>query len=312
LHLTTFLTAVELMGASAAAERARRDFARARHGTDAVLVVAEPGLDAHAVARAIHEGGTRCREPFAAIDCAEPATVLEPQIFGDRAAGHGTGQGTLLLANIDELPMPLQSRLARALRDGRLNGEAPDGGAPFDARVMAAMRGNPEAAVHEGTLRRELSVRFALRLELPALRQRPADIPMLVGCLAGDAATGAGVPVPAFTREALTLLAALPWRRNFDELREVLDLLVLGAVGGSVRLEDVLERVPIEPVAAGHVGPTSLREARLTFERRYIASVLSRHRGRMDDAARSLGLQRTNLYRKVRQLGIGSSKAKAQ
>ena len=153
--------------------------------------------------------------------------------------------------------------------------------------------------------------RFNLRLELPPLRQRAADIPMLIGCLVGDAAATARVPVPTFSREALTLLAALPWRRNFHELREVLEVLVLAVVGSAVRLEDVLDHVALEPVVWSQASATNLREARLSFERHYIAKVLNRHRGRMDDAARSLGMQRTNLYRKVRQLGIGLAEDQA-
>ena len=116
--------------------------------------------------------------------------------------------------------------------------------------------------------------------------------------------------MPSFSREALALLAALPWRRNFEELREVLDVLVLVAEGGAIQLDDVLAHVPIERLWARPPGTESLREARHHFEREYISAVLSRHRGRMDEAARTLGVQRTNLYRKVRQLGIGRARLK--
>jgi DNA-binding NtrC family response regulator len=133
---------------------------------------------------------------------------------------------------------------------------------------------------------------------------------MLIGCLVGEPASAAGIPVPSFSREALTLLASLPWRGNLDELREALDVLVRAAVGGTVRLEDVLEQIPIEPLGPGQTATRSLREARLSFERHYIASVLSRHRGRMADAAKTLGMQRTNLYRKARQLGIASTRTR--
>ena len=128
--------------------------------------------------------------------------------------------------------------------------------------------------------------------------------------MAADAAAASGVDVPAFSREALALLSALPWRRNLEELREVLDVLVLVAERATIQLDDVLEHVPIERLWTRPPGATSLREARNDFEREYIAAVLSRHRGRMDEAARTLGVQRTNLYRKVRQLGIGRTRSK--
>ncbi|RPI53464.1 MAG: sigma-54-dependent Fis family transcriptional regulator [Acidobacteria bacterium] len=266
-----------------------------------MAIVAEPGLDAPAVARAIHEAGARRDGPFVLIDCALPdAAALEQQIFSTAAR-----RGTLALVNVDGLPGPLQARLARVLRDGQIDPDASGAGTAFDVRAIAAVSSEPDDAIQEGVLRRDLWTRFSLRLDLPPLRQRSADIPMLVGCLVGDAADSARVPVPRFSREALILLGALPWRRNFDELREVLEVLVRAVIGGAVRLEDVLDHVALEPVVWSQGSPTNLREARLSFERHYIARVLSRHRGRMEDAARSLGMQRTNLYRKVRQLGLG-------
>ncbi len=293
-------TLVELLGGSAATERARDAFRRAAATVDPAAIVAEPGLDVRAVARAIHDAGARRHGAFAIVDCAiADAAALERQIF---SAPH---QGTLALVNIDELPAPLQARLARALRDGQIDVDASGSGVTYDVRVLAAVCGEPDEAIQEGMLRRDLWTRFNLRLDVPPLRQRSADIPLLVGCLVGDAAASARLPVPRFSREALLLLSALPWRRNFDELREVLDVLVRAVVGGVVGLEEVLDHVPLEPVAWSQGNLTNLRDARLSFERHYIAKVLSRHRGRMEDAARSLGMQRTNLYRKVRQLGIG-------
>jgi DNA-binding NtrC family response regulator len=282
-------------------QRARGNLNRASSGVDAVLVVAEPGLDAAAVARAIHDGSSRASGPFISIDCARnDAARLEHEVFG-----HGAPGGTLLLTDLEELPAPLQARLARVLRDGQVDVDASGRGRLFDVRLIAGISSNVDDALREGTLRRDLCGRFGLRIDVPPLRQRPVDIPLLIGCLVGESALAARIPVPTFTREALTLLSALPWRRNFDELREVLDVLVRAAVGGSVRLEDVLVHLPLEPVTTGYAGVTSLREARQRFERHYIASVLHRHRGRMEDAARALGMQRTNLYRKVRQLGLG-------
>jgi DNA-binding NtrC family response regulator len=215
--------------------------------------------------------------------------------------------GTLLLAALSELPSTLQSRLARALRDRQVHTPL-QGQVPLDVMIMATVRGNVEDEIREGKLRRELCLRFGVNLELPALRHRAADIPQLIGCVAADAAVAAKVEVPAFSREALSLLTALPWRRNFDELREVLDVLVPVAAGGTIQLDDVLRHVPIERTTTHRPGAANLREARNAFEREYIAAALSRHGWRMDVAARALGIQRTNLYRKVRQLGIARAR----
>jgi len=303
-QLIAFPTIVELIGASPATERARAGLTRASNGEDAVLMIAEAGLDGAAVARAIHDGSARAAAPFVTVDCArKDAAGLEHHIFGRDAWG-----GTMLLMTLEELPIPLQARLARVLRDGQIDIDASGRGVTFDVRLIAGVSSDVDEAMREGTLRRDLCGRFGVRIDVPPLRQRPADIPMLIGCLVGESALAARIAVPTFTREALTLLAALPWRRNFDELREVLDVLVRAAVGGTVRLEDVLAHIPVEPVTTGQAGNRTLREARLGFERHYIASALHRHRGRMEDAARSLGMQRTNLYRKIRQLGLGRAR----
>jgi DNA-binding NtrC family response regulator len=300
LSLGTFPAALELIGSSPATERARQATARAASCEDPVLISAEIGLDAQAVGRAIHEQSPRASRRFLVVDCARhDASELDEQIFG-----RGAFDGTLLLANLDGLPAQLQVRLSRALRDRHLDVDASGEGVPFDIRVLASTSGNVEDDIRDEKIRRELSARFTLRLELPPLRLRPADIPMLVGCLAAESASVSGIPPPTFTREALTVLAALPWRRNLHELREVLEVLVAAAAGGSVGLEDVLNHVPVERTSTRAPRGVSLRQARMSFEREYIAAVLHRHGWRIDDASRTLGIQRTNLYRKLRQLGI--------
>jgi DNA-binding NtrC family response regulator len=302
--LATIPAALELIGTSPATERARRATARAAGCADPVLISAEIGLDVLAVARAIHDHSAQSSGTFVIVDCADhDGTELEQQIFTPRTSG-----GTLLVANLDGLPSQLQLRLARVLRDGHLDIDASGQGVPFDVRVLASISGDVEEDIRNEKIRRELSARFTLRLDLPPLRLRPADIPTLVGCLAVESASASGLPLPTFTREALTVLAALPWRRNFHELREVLDVLVAAARGGSVGLEDVLTHVPVERTSTRAPGAASLRQARMSFEREYIAAVLHRHGWRIDEASRTLGIQRTNLYRKLRQLGIARAR----
>src|SRR4029079_5956547 len=114
------------------------------------------------------------------------------------------------------------------------------------------------------------------------------------------------------TRPALTLLAAVPWRGNALELRTLLERLILLGPGGLIRLEDVLAHTQHErSVSPSGVGAT-LRQARAKFERDYIAAVLQHHRGRIADAAKVLGIQRTNLYRKMRRLNLMRTKPGAR
>ena len=285
---------IELIGSSPATEHARHLVATAARSHAPVLLHGEPGLDTLAVARAVRDSSPHWLGPFVAVDCESYAPdELETEIA--RAVDAGPG-GTLVLANIDELPSTLQSRLSLMLRDR------------VDAFVIATFTGSVEEAVHDGKLRGELCGRFSSQIELPPLRRRTADIPLLAGCIAADTAGACARSVPTFDGAALAVLAALPWRRNITELREVVELLVTTATDSSITLEQVLAQVPIERLSSRRPATGTLRTARQHFEREYISSVLLRHRWRMDDAARTLGIQRTNLYRKVRQLGIGRAK----
>jgi DNA-binding NtrC family response regulator len=128
--------------------------------------------------------------------------------------------------------------------------------------------------------------------------------PNLVKVLAADVCTERRVPVREFAPAALTLMRALPWRRNLAELRDVIVQLMTAGRLGDVRLEEILEHVRIEGHGASQPIQTNLKAARLSFERDYIRTVLERHGWRISDAARTLGIQRPNLYRKARQLGI--------
>ena len=159
--------------------------------------------------------------------------------------------------------------------------------------------------LEEGRLRRDLYERLSLvRIELPPLRQRREDVPFLATHFLKELCRANGSPIKTLTRSALTLLSALPWRGNAPELRALLERLILLTPHGSIRLEDVLAQVRLDGSEITAVGGTSLRDARLRFERDYIAAVVRQHHGRMGEAATSLGIQRTNLYRKLRQLNV--------
>lgn len=135
--------------------------------------------------------------------------------------------------------------------------------------------------------------------------ERGSDVfPKLVSCLTVDICAECRVPHREFTPEALTLMRALPWRQNLSDLREMIARLMTTGQAGDVQLEELLEHVRIEREAARPVAHGTLRTARLQFEREYIRAVLERHGWRISDAARTLGIQRPNLYRKARQLGI--------
>lgn len=303
-----------LRGASSATARARAAFSAAVSGAAPVLIVADRGLDADGMVRELHDR-SRPGHPLVTVDCAAPEGEVEQRLFGRvlRRGGHDEGVavgpasafvrargGTIYLKQILELPAAAQRRLARLLRDR----EVVSGGRRLrvTARVVADVPPSAMADGGDGQLRADLLRRLSqARVDVPALRERPGDMLDLAESLATDLTGGSP---PTFTQAALTVLAAPAWPGNLDELRGVLERVLHDASAGPIRQEDVLAHLPIDGGFARIAPLVSLREARRQFEREYIAAVLERHRWRMSEAARTLGIERANLYRKTRQLGI--------
>jgi DNA-binding NtrC family response regulator len=304
-----------LAGRSEAAERARLDFAAAARSALPALIVADRGLESEAVARALHER-SRPDTPFLVLDCgAADGHDVDRELFGTRSRAEAPKDldaigsssailraraGTVYLRQVLDLPAATQRRLARILRDR----EVSSGGrrVPVRARLIGDAPASVAADVSAGHFRSDLFRRLSqTSITIPALHERPEDIPELVVRIA--ATLRAGKPAE-FTQAALTVLSAPGWPGNLDELRLVLERVLAAPAAGSIRQEDVLAHLPIDRTFARFAPGISLREARRQFEREYIASVLERHRWRMAEAARTLGIERANLYRKTRQLGI--------
>jgi DNA-binding NtrC family response regulator len=304
-----------LLGSSEPAARVRHALDLAAGRRTPVLLVGESGCRPQAIAESLH-ARTRGRAPLVAIDCsaAEPAE-LERRLFGAPprravaqdlealgvdAALVAVGAGTLFLENIQELPASVQRRLARVLRDGEVRLASRPHAVSLSLRLVGSTTADLETEAHDGRFRGDLLRRFAAcRIALPPLRHRAVDFAAIIDRLVLDI-TGSR---RSFTQPAITVLAALPWPGNFDELAGVLTKVLSGA-GPTVTQEDVLGHVPIDGAFARVDLTASLREARRRFERDYIAAVLERHHWRMSEAARTLGIERANLYRKTRQLGI--------
>ena len=306
-------------------------------GPGGVIICGEPGTGRAAIARAIHRGtvsGVRgsvedllrgsaesfeAGAPFVVVDCTVGVAV-EEILFGTARDGsegldyisagsrlHRAFGGTLFLRRVHEMPGRVQARLARILRDGEV-WVHPTSGAPgiqtVNVRAMASIDAAGESAVDDH-LAPELSRRLAAhRIKMPPLRERREDIPGLVRVLLTDICGALRIESKGMSKQAISVLSALPWRGNFVELSGLLRALVMKVPGRIIRLSDVLANVRLDGSAMTFHGRGTLKEARERFEREYVAAVLELHRGRMAEAARALGIQRTNLYRKIRQLAV--------
>jgi DNA-binding NtrC family response regulator len=316
----------DLYGHSEAMREVIALIARAAGMRAGVLIRGEEGTGRQVVARAIHAQQQRAGDgAFVSVDCAAcDGPELDVELFGPAPRGqhnaesnglervsrqgrlHDARGGTIYLQNIAEAPTRLQARLARVLRDREATVTETGETASFDIRPMAGVDLDFDMAVQEGRIREDLVRRLSvIRIDMPPLRNRREDIPALANFFLREICASLRLPPKALSRSALLLLSALPWRGNAAELRRLLDAAVTGMQGGrGIALEDVLAHVRLEGGAALFASGGTLKQARSRFEKEYIAIVLEQHRGRISDAARTLGIQRTNLYRKMRALRV--------
>jgi two-component system nitrogen regulation response regulator NtrX len=289
-----------------------------------VIICGEPGTGRETVARAIHEQSRVKRIAFVKVEAGPHAPETFPlDVFGvplratrsiesralerlSRASRlYQALGGTVFFENLVELPARLQSSLARLLRDREAELTDDREQIEFDVRVIAAADTMPERAVEEGRVRLDLFQRLsAVRIDLPPLRERRDDIPAMASAFVEERCRLANLPPKTLSEPALQLLAALPWYGNVWELKNLVEGLVLRVRSTTIELSDVLGNIQLDGRAKPHVILRTLREARVSFEREYITEVLHRHSGRVPGAAKTLGIQRANLYRKLRNLKV--------
>ncbi|HKB13760.1 MAG TPA: sigma 54-interacting transcriptional regulator [Vicinamibacterales bacterium] len=309
---------VELTGRSPAITRVQELVRRAARLDGGALITAEPGAAVDDVARELHLRSRASSGPFIVVDCeAADVASVDRALFGalphgapadlepaarDSALAAACG-GTLFLKNVTELRACTQAQLARVARDGevRIDGVAVATAVRFVASASPAIDGD----VHGQRFRRDLFRRLsANRIDLPPLRDRADDVPALAVRVLEDTCAAAGRAPASFSKAALALVGALTWPGNLAELSTVIERVAADVRGDMIQIEHLLPALPLNRAAAPCVPAGNLREARLRFERDYISSVLQHHGWHMADAARTLGIQRPNLYRKARQLGI--------
>ena len=298
--------------------------ARAATMRAGVTIRGEQGTGRQVVARAIHAAQSD-GAAFVSVDCgAHDVDEIDAVLFGgaarvrsgDATPGpervsrnsrlHDALGGTLYLQNIAEASTRVQARLARLLRDREAVLAETGATIAFDVRAMAGVDLGVDAAVEDGRVRQELFKRLSvIRIDMPPLRSRREDIPALANYFLREICGARRIPPKTLSRPALSLIAALPWRGNAVELRLMLESIVAGLAGGKgIGIEDVLAHVRLDSGSVVFSNGGTLREARARFESEYIAHVLEQHHGRISDAARALGIQRTNLYRKMRSLRV--------
>ncbi len=323
----------EILGESAPIVSVRQQIARVAPTHATVLITGETGTGKELVARALHAASTRARGPFVAVNCAAfTESLLESELFGhERGAFTGADRahaglfetahrGTLFLDEAGEMSLALQAKLLRVLTDGLVMRVGSTSPRPVDVRVLVATHRDLEQRVREGSFREDLYYRVAVvPIAIPPLRERREDIAPLVEHFLRRSAADLNVPLRRIRPEALEKLTRYPFPGNVRELRNLIERAQILARGDTLGPDDfrLAQETPADAEASGPAHESRRRdwlgalpatlELRATVEnveRELIARALRAARGVQAEAARSLGISRSDIAYKIRKHGI--------
>lgn len=290
-----------------------------------VCIFGETGTGKELIARALHEKSPRAAGPFVALNCAAvPAELIESELFGHEkgsftgAAARHLGKfeqadhGTLFLDEIGDMPVAMQAKLLRVLEEGeveRIGTSKPIG---VDVRVVVATHRDLDALVREGKFRQDLFHRvYVFPIVLPPLRERREDIPALVAHFTAQVCAQNNWKPTKFSSAAVEALQQHSWPGNIRELRNTIERLMLLSSGEEVGIEDVRPVLGSTPAANDHAPFSGTLSERVEqFEYEVILAELKRAGFHMTHVAKTLGLERSHLYKKAEQLGIDIRKAR--
>jgi two-component system nitrogen regulation response regulator NtrX len=283
-----------------------------------VFVAGESGTGKELIARAIHALSPRRDRPFIELNCAAiPSELIESEMFG-HVKGAFTGAvadrkgkfeaatgGTLFLDEIGDMSLITQAKLLRVLQEGVVTPVGSAEPRPVDVRILSATSKNLPEEIARGTFREDLYHRInVLTVAVPPLRARREDIPELAEHFLRLASVENDVKPKRLSPRAIDLLIQMAWQGNVRELRNLMERLVVLVAKDVVGQQEVMDVLQMPGMRAEETGPLPLRQARARFERQYILYRLTANRGNLGNTAKELGIERTNLYRKMKQLGI--------
>ncbi|WP_243544384.1 sigma-54-dependent transcriptional regulator [Pseudodesulfovibrio tunisiensis] len=315
--------------------RALKDVISRVAPTDAwVLITGENGTGKEIVARSIHDQSKRADKPLVAVNCAAiPEELIESELFGhEKGAFTGAEKaqegkfeladgGTLFLDEIGDMSLKTQAKILRILQEQRFEHVGGRKTIKVDVRVIAATNKNLLEEIENGRFREDLYYRLKVfPLELPPLRDRAGDVPLLIDAFTDMLARRHGFKPIAFDDSALAVLRVYPWPGNVRELKNFVErmfILFAGETVGADKLppefkavrataeeEPAVSREPEDMDAVIAQGPDDLKQARAEFEARFLEAKLRECGGNVTQLARNVGLERSSLYRKLKTYNI--------
>ncbi|HBQ11158.1 MAG TPA: Fis family transcriptional regulator [Myxococcales bacterium] len=320
----------EMIGESAVMKALYRDIEKVAPTRGRVLITGESGTGKELIARALHRLSPRHDAPFVKVNCAAiPGELIESELFGyERGAFTGAQArrkgmfeladgGTLFLDEIGDMSLNAQAKVLRALQSGEITRVGSEKSIAVDVRVVAATNKDLEKAITDGEFREDLFFRLnVVPLRSPGLRERRDDIPALAAAFLRDFCAENGLKDKPIGPEVLERLQQKAWPGNVRELRNVVERMAILS-GDVIEVEDLPADGKLARAAARESGEATpdpihdedgrrltLREYRDRAERRYLVSTLEECEWNVSKAASMLGVERTNLHKKMRSLGV--------
>ncbi|GIU80607.1 MAG: sigma-54-dependent Fis family transcriptional regulator [Bryobacteraceae bacterium] len=307
----------EIIGESVPIKALRQQIALMAATNGRVLIYGESGTGKELVAHAIHAQSGRAEGPFVEVNCAAlPDDLIEAELFGQRPGAPGVTAakigkfekadgGTLFLDEVGDMSLRVQAKLLRVLDEQRIEPVGASQPVQVDVRVIASTNKNLEEEIERGNFREDLFYRLnVIPFEVPPLRERVEDIPLLAEHFLEEFAAAYGRKRKELTPEAVRVLQQYPWPGNVRELKNLMERIVI--MYPQTRIDARHIPLPAGRRAAERAQerPVSLQEVRQEAERRYILKKLEETGGNITRTAELLGLERSNLYKKMRALGI--------
>ena len=310
---------LRIIGESVSMKALRQQLALMAPTNGRVLIYGESGTGKELVAHAIHSSSQRASEAFVEVNCAAiPEELIESELFGHRKGSFGgaledkVGKlqkahgGTLFLDEVGDMSLKTQAKVLRSLDEQRFEPVGAETSIQVDVRVMAATNKNLEEEIERGNFREDLFYRLnVIPFYVPPLRDRAEDIPLLADYFLKEFTLAYGRKPKELTSEALEVLQQHRWPGNVRELRNLMERIVI--MNPQVRVD--ARHIPLNPGKravferpAERLG--SLYDVRAAAEREYILKMLDETKGNVTKTAELLGLERSNLYRKMKALGI--------
>lgn len=312
----------EIVGSSFQIRQVLERIERVGHTDARVLITGENGTGKELVARAIHRLSSRSDAPFVEVNCAAiPSELIESELFGhikgsftgavaDRAGkfeqAHG---GTLFLDEVGDMSPATQAKVLRALEQGVITPVGSSKSIQVDVRVVAATNKDLEAEIREGRFREDLFYRLnVVPIEVPPLRERREDIPMLVRHFVDLLEKADRVTPREISSAAVERLQALDWQGNVRELRNTVERLLILSSGNVIGAEDV-DLLVSGREGGGGLGADLLQaesfsEFKEQAERSYLLQKLREHDWNVSETARNVDMPRSNLYKKIERYGL--------